>query len=294
MAVDWELVAALAVLSAFEGLRRIPAGAVVLVWGLDGRWRPRKGLQAGRGWSIVAWWPPLGVPLVLPPSDPEAQYEPIADAGHVVMARLQAVGRPALVLRVLGTAELVCLVLALPALSAEYGPGGFVLSATVVIVLCAANAVVLVWALGRTDARWPERFRAAAAAAWPLSAGRASEILLSAAVHGFPAGVVVQQLVEPDDFRSWLRPRAYDALERPDVTPEADLLLRTFGRTTLVDIVQGPPAALAADELYCPRCAGTYVASVAMCRECEVALRSAMVTAPGAKGGDTAAAQLAL
>jgi hypothetical protein len=205
--MEWRTSAILAFLLWVEGLRRVPAGALVLRRLLAGPWRAGA-LAPNGGPSAVAWWPPLTLSLVVPPAD--------GPDGDAVAARLASrLGRalPLVgVLRVLAGAALLALVVGVPVAARRYGAYGLLAGVAGLLALTLACATVAFVAFRRLGAGRAAAVRLGAPLAWPISAPSAPERLLAYAVAGAPPVAVAAALLPAAHFARWVRPFAYDAL----------------------------------------------------------------------------------
>jgi hypothetical protein len=82
--------------------------------------------------------------------------------------------------------------------------------------------------------------------------------------------VLARTLLGVDNFASWIRPQAHDALRSEGTaTPRAEALIALIGRPGLAAIVGRPPANLGVSECYCERCARVYRSGTTTCADCE-------------------------
>jgi hypothetical protein len=133
--VDWEIVGLFAALVLVEGLRRVPAGALVVGVTWWNGWEPAGETEPRARWRLVSWWSPLAPSLVLPPlSGP-----PVLSTDELA-ARLRVARRSAPWLAGGGALTLAALILGLPVASARLGALGFLAGAAVVLALASATA----------------------------------------------------------------------------------------------------------------------------------------------------------
>jgi hypothetical protein len=262
--VNWEVVAVFAALVLLEGLRRVPAGALVLKgWG-PGGWSPQGESEPRPRWRLISWWSPLGPALLLPPLG----GAPTLQRGELE-ARLHQVRRVAPWLAVSAAATLLALILGLPVATARFGAVGFLTGAAVVFALAVTNAGAGAFALRRLGLAT----RRAQILPWcsPFAAGRVLEGVFEAALAGASPAQAVRALAGETVFAMWCRPRAYDAVFQgahdPDLRAAAD-------QTTLEAIVASPPRDTAGGASFCPRCAATWLVSAGACQTCAVPLTS--------------------
>ena len=266
--VDWEVVAVFAALVLLEGLRRVPAGALVLRGLGPSGWRPQGEPEPRARWRIVSWWSPIAPALLVPP----VEGAPALELG-ALEARLQVASRAAPWLAVSAGVTLLALVLGLPVATARFGGVGFLAGAAAVLTLAVANAGAGAFALRRLGAA-PRRSRILA---WcsPFAAGRVLEGVFEAALAGASPAQAVRALSGEAVFAKWCRPRAYDVvyqgLDDPDLRAAAD-------HSTLKAIAKAPPQDSAGGASFCPRCAATWRVPVGACPTCTVPVTSLTTT----------------
>ena len=252
--VDWSTVGVLALVVLLDGLRKVPAEALMLRSVLGGPWYPVESSGMRPGWRIVSLWPPINRHIVL---------SRVASPGPPdVVGRLRALGWTAPALTVLGWLSLGALVLGVPIAAARFGGWGLVGGAAIAELAAVVSAVVAFSALRRLHFPRSAAARRAAVLLSPFTAPRAGELVLEAAVEGLPPVAVLRALLSEAAFDAWLRPRAYDALQgNPDPLLRADL------REPLAVVVGArPPGVLG---LYCPRCGQGYRDGAATCHGCD-------------------------
>ena len=265
--VDWEIVTLFAALVLLEGLRRVPAGALVVRGIGPGSWRPAAAAEPRARLRLVSWWSPFAPGLVLPPLEAPATL-----SGEVLAARVEAARRAAPWLAGSGTLTLVALVLGLPVASARLGAVGFFAGVGVVLLLALWTASLGALGLRRMGrGLGPRRGRLLA---WcsPFASGRVLEGVYEAALAGATPAQAVRALCGDEVFAAWARPRAYDVVRGgapdPDLSAAADA-------ATLGAIVASAPRMDGGGRSYCPRCAATWVVAEGPCPGCTVPLVSA-------------------
>ena len=121
--IDYGTVGLLAGIALLEGLRRIPAGALVLRRPLAGGWRVAAEPGANRT-ALVSWWPPFTVNVVAPAASAAADESTrVGDAALV--ERWGIARRFAPVVGTLGGVVLVSLVIGIPVAISKAGLTGF-------------------------------------------------------------------------------------------------------------------------------------------------------------------------
>jgi len=254
--VDWSAVGVLALVVLVDGLRKLPADAVILRSVLGGPWYPVEPTKSRPGWRIVSLWPPLSRHIVLFRQATPPDLAAAAD-------RLHALGWTAPALIVLGWLSLGSLVLGVPIAAARFGGWGFVGGAVVVELVAMVSAAIAFHALRRLQLAPSAAARRAAVLLSPFAASRAPELVLEAAVECLQPVAVLRALLSDSAFDAWLRPRAYDALQG-----NADsLLLADMTSEPLAVVVGTRPPGISG--LYCPRCGQSYRDGAATCSGCE-------------------------
>jgi hypothetical protein len=262
--VNWDVVAVFATLVLLEGLRRVPAGALVLRGFGPAGWRPQGEPEPRARWRMVSWWSPIAPALLVPPVEGAPALEPGA-----LEARLKVASRAAPWLALSAGVTLLALIFGLPVATARFGAVGFLVGAAVVFTLAVANAGAGAFALRRLGAA-PRRTRILA---WcsPFAAGRVLEGVFEGALAGASPAQAVRGLAGEALFAKWCRPRAYDAVyqgaDDPDLRAAAD-------PATLETIVTSPPVDSTGGASFCPRCAATWRIHAGACPACTVPLTS--------------------
>jgi hypothetical protein len=262
--VNWEVVAVFAGLVLLEGLRRVPAGALVLKGSGPAGWRPRREPEPRPRWRLISWWSPIAPALLLPPLGGAPAVQP-----GELETRVHLVRRAAPWLTVPAAATLLALILGLPLATARFGAVGFLAGAAVVFALAVTNACAGAFVLRRLGMAT----RRAQILPWcsPFAAGRVLEGVFEAALAGASPAQAVRALAGERVFTSWYRPRAYDVVFQgaydPDLRSAAD-------QATLEAIVASPPQDSAGGATFCPRCAATWRVHIGTCQTCAVPLTS--------------------
>lgn len=254
--VDWSTVGVLALVVLLDGLRKLPADALILRSVLGGPWYPVESSGIRPGWRIVSLWPPISRHIVL--SRRVASPHP-----PDVIGRLRALGWAAPVLTGLGCLSLGALVLGVPIAAAHFGGWGFVGGAVIAELVAVVSSVIAFSALRRLHFPRSAAARRAAVLLSPFAAPRAAELVLEAAVEGLEPVAVLRALLPDAAFDAWLRPRAYDTLQgKTDPMLRADL-----AREPLAVVVGARPPGVSG--LYCPRCGQSYRDGASACGGCD-------------------------
>jgi hypothetical protein len=249
---DWLTFWVLGGMTLWEGVRRVPAGAVLLRHVTGYAWHPAGGPFPAAGWKLASWLSPLVCHVLLVPG---------AGEGRVPPRRL---GLWTALLRVPGALAWIALVIGVPLLTASVGLGGFILAAAVALgasVLAAAGAVV---ALRRMGVPWKRALRDGAGILSPFAAPRAAEIVLERALEGVALVDALRALLRPAAFAEWARPLAYDQA-RGGIAP-SDALLPAGEADAILQLA---PAGSAAGDVYCARCGRVYLPTATACRACD-------------------------
>jgi hypothetical protein len=266
--MDWGTVAILAAVTLLDGVRRVPAGALVLRRVLAGQWTVAD-REAEPGLRLVSSWSSFTLPLIIPSGG-------IADAGALgkqahdsLDARLARVRRVIGFLRLLGAAVVLSIVVGVPTAVARFDIWGLGASLGAVMLLSLVTAIVVARALRSSGRSWRRAVRVAAPLLYPFSAPRAAELVLGHAVAGAAPLMVARSLLGAPAFASWVRPQAYDAMQSGAPTRDTRGLVALVGRSDLAQIVGTPPAHCGTGERYCARCARVYRADTTSCPECK-------------------------
>jgi hypothetical protein len=262
--VNWEIVAVFATLVLLEGLRRVPAGALVLRGTGPSGWSPRGEPEPRGRWRLVSWWSPVAPALLLPPLEGAPGLGP----GELEV-RLKVARRAAPWLAGTAAVTLLALILGLPIATARFGAVGFLAGAAVVFALAVTNAWAGALALRRLGS--PRGRRPILAWCSPFAAGRVLEGVLEAALAGASPAQAVRALAGEEVFASWCRPRAYDVVHQK--ADDADLRAAA-DRATLEAIIASPPVDGAGGASFCPRCSATWRVPDGPCPACAVPLTS--------------------
>ena len=241
----------LALITLFEGVRRVPPGSVLLQRALFGPWRARPSSPRGTRLQLLSWWSPFFSTIVLAPHNSTGK------------CKLESLEQTLLDLRILGIAILPVLVIGIPLALDRFGAVGFFVALGVVGVLCLVVVEAMysaARALGKTRREalgWAVPFLS------PFAAPRAADVLIEEVVRDVPPGLAARALLPFDEFLRWVRPHAYDS------KPE---LLTGLDRRELEQALAPPVPALGGEAaLWCPRCGATYVHGDT-CSECGIAL----------------------
>jgi hypothetical protein len=249
----------LAAIALAEGLRRVPAGGVLLRRVPGYPWQVGAGPYRASAWRLTSAFSPLALHLLLQRT--EAPPRPMPKRGAI---RLWIA-----LLRVPGLLALLALLVGVPLLTASMGTRGLILAVIAMLGTSLLTAVLAMLALARMGIGWKTAMGDALRILSPFTTSRAPEIVLERALAGVPVIDAARALLPPDAFAAWIRPLAYDVVMR-----ESDDGIVPRGEAERM--IREPPADAAPGDAWCPRCAGVYQPGVESCRGCgEVPLERA-------------------
>ncbi len=254
-AFDWTSFWTLTLVVLLDGVRRVPEGSY-LVRCLPGYgWSVGDGPSESSRWRIASWWSPLSIHCVVH----SGATEP---ADPVITDELFAWFR---VLRVVGGATLVSLLVGVPTLSATFGAWGFLFALGLILVSSASAVLCATLALRWLGYRTGAAFRSSAQLLWPFTAPRAPELFIERALATMQPARAIQLLLPPGAFRNWARPLVYDSAIGQDGEPPAAAGISIEVRREILSV---PPEGYSTGERFCPRCGKSYVRTVEKCRDC--------------------------
>ena len=266
--MDWSTVVILAVVTLLDGVRRVPAGALVLRRVLAGRWTVAD-REAEPGLRLVSAWSSFTLPLIIP-SGGVSDADALGDHAHTSLDDRLARARGVVgFLRLLGASIVLAIVLGVPAAVARFDAWGLAVSLAVVMLLSIGTAIIVACVMRRGGRSWRRALRIAAPLLYPFSAPRAGELVLGYAVAGAAPLMVARSLLGEASFASWVRPHAYDAMQSGTLAADPRGLVALVGQSGLAQIVATPPAHCGTGERYCARCARVYRAETTTCPECQ-------------------------
>ncbi len=260
--VDWQIIGVFGGLVLLEGLRRVPAGALVVRGTGWSGWRPACEAAPRERWRLVSWWSPLAPGLVLPPLD-----GPATRSNDELAERLRRANRAAPWLAGAAALTLTALVFGLPIATARLGAVGFLAAACVVVALAVGTAVAGAVALRRLDPGVTLRRGQVLGWCSPFASGRVVEGLYQAAVAGASPAQACRALAGELVFVRWARSRAYDVLRGGAADPD---LTAAANAAELESIVASVPRREDGGRSYCPRCGATLLMEGGSCPDCAV------------------------
>lgn len=248
---DWSTFWVLAAIVAAEGLRRVPAGAVLLRRVPGYPWHAAAGPYRPGGWRLTSAFSPLALHTLLQPADGPPRELPPRGRLRLWITLLRF---PSLL-------GLISLLFGVPLLTASMATRGLILAVAAAFAAGLLTAILSMVALMRLGIGWKTAAMDALRVLSPFTTPRAPEIVLERALAGVPLLEAVRALLPADAFSAWIRPLAYDEVMRgadDGIVPrdEATRIIRELP----ADAVPGDP--------WCPRCAGVYHSGVETCRGC--------------------------
>jgi hypothetical protein len=187
-----------------------------------------------------------------------------------IQARLERARVPVMVLRVLGFATSLVLVVGAPVAVSRYGRAGIYYAAASLLALGVINAFVSAFAYARFDASGWSSVRFAVSFLWPFAGPYAAERVLALAVAGGSPVDVFRAVAGAESFAQWARPHAYDALIRHD-SRELHLLDGFdfhLGRRKVEELLSVLPPHTPPDGRFCPRCGANFQDDMRECTDC--------------------------
>ena len=268
----------LAVVLWLDGWRRVPREAVLLRKTGLGGWRVGEPWARLGAFALVALWPPLIVPLVVPTADSAGAHAPAWTRDFAIAVargrrRLRRTRMQAGALRAIGVLLIAWIVVGIPLATARSGLNGLLLGILGAFCLSTWLAIVVAGTVRELGASWRAALCVGGPLVSPFTAVRAPEAVSEAALGGLPALARVAALLGEDGFRAWVRPHAYDAAHSPAGADAVEALRKampSLPRSILERALAAPPphAGHDADTLYCPRCASSYRRGAATCASC--------------------------
>jgi hypothetical protein len=249
-----------------EGVRQLPAGAIVLRRFALGPWhvvRRTNHETLGARLHLVSWCLPLSVPLVLMPQHEAGSGSRHPDNLGAAMEKHEA---QLAWLRLVGLTTLLVLIVALPVGVDRAGMFGLAVTGALLLLL---TVIQTVW-VRRTLRRHGMKPRSATAASLkllnPFSAPRAAEIVYANLALGVPPLAAAYELVEEEELVYAFRATIYDMLRTR--TLQNSFCLTAHAEARVRALLERAPAS-AAGSAFCPRCASAFALTVARCSDCD-------------------------
>lgn len=246
-----------------EGVRRLPADAIVLRQVGFGRWRFVRRVEIGAGLRLVSWCLPVSLPLVVRPES-SAAGEQVSD----LRARIADTRLSVALLRALALATLLLLVAGVPILVERNGLFGLVLAVIVLLELTFVQAIWAGWLLKRLGASGRSAAMASLKLLNPFAVQRAPEAVFARIVADTPALVVAHELLGEEDFVRAFRPMLYDTLHDDELREGVAGLTPFLAAERLASMLRTPPPGLASGA-FCPRCESQFASGAGFCSDCD-------------------------
>jgi len=250
-----------------EGVRQLPADAIVLRRLAFGRWRFVRRVEIGAGLRLVSWCLPVSLPVVLPRESPPAGDAEISERISAMRARIAETRLSVGLLRVLGLVTLV-LVAGVPFVVERTGLFGLIVGVIALLELTFVQALWAGWLLRRLGGTGRTAVMASLKLLNPFGVQRASEVLFARTVAGIPALVVAHELLGEAEFVRAFRPILYDALHGDGLRNETAIPGSLLEKGRLASLLRVPPAGLAAGA-FCPRCESQFATGAGFCSDCD-------------------------
>ena len=251
-----------------EGVRQLPADAIVLRRLAFGRWRFVRRVEIGAGLRLVSWCPPVSLPLVVArqstPVDRAEMRERIEHMRVGIAERRLSLG----LLRTLGLVTLLLLVAGVPIVVERNGLFGLVLAVIVLLALTFVQALWVGWLLKRLAASGRSAAMASVKLLNPFAVQRAAEVVFARIVADVPALAAAHELLGEEEFVRAFRPLLYDAL-RGEGTPESAAELgQLVAEGRLASLLRTPPPGFERGT-FCPRCESQFASGTGFCSDCD-------------------------
>ena len=258
-----------------DGWRRVGPGDLLVVRSGLGQWVEREPWAKVGSFALVAWWPPIVVPMLIPAArsaDPGEKVPRWSADFFVAMARgrrrLRRVRIITAALRILGAMLILWIAFAIPMATARFGVHGLVRAIVQAFVMSAVIALGAALGLRWLGTTRGASIRAAIPFLFPFTAPRACEVVIATALRDLDSLAQVAAILGEDRFLLWIRPWAYDALHDRETrgSSSIDALVSALPRAVLARALQRAPVENAG--CYCPRCARSYREETARCHDC--------------------------
>jgi hypothetical protein len=247
-----------------EGVRQLPADAIVLRRLAFGRWRFVRRVEIGAGLRLVSWCLPASLPVVLPRASAAASDATILERVSEMRARLGETRLSLGLLRVLGLLTLLLLVAGVPIVVERNGLFGLIAVVIVLLELTFVQALWAGWLLRRSGATGRSAAMASLKLLNPFGVQRAAEVVFARIVADIPALVVAHELLGEEDFVRAFRPMLYDALHGDGLPGLGPL----FDERRLASVLRAPPPGLTSGA-FCPRCESQFASDAGFCSDCD-------------------------
>lgn len=262
----------LAVIALSDGLRLLPAGAIVVCRVVVGAWSVGwVNADRTRRPRLVTWCSPFALPLVL--ADDVESHLTVGRRRARFRARLRRTRAHVAALRIGGVLILATLIVGIPWLTARADVWGFLLGLSTVLWLCFVQTVIAIVALRRAGSGLKRALLASVKYLWPFSGPRAAEDVMQQVTRDVPPLILLREFLTVDAFDHFIRPILFDAVVRGAETAAVAELRACLGEGQVASIVNQPPRHRDGDA-FCPRCGASFYRRAGFCSDCvEVELR---------------------
>lgn len=251
-----------------EGVRQLPADAIVLRRLPFGRWRFVRRVEIGAGLRLVSWCLPVSVPVVLQRGPSSADDAETRRCIEVMRARSAGTRLSVGVLRALGLVTLLLLVGGVPVIVERNGLFGLVAAVIVLIELTLVQALWTGGLLRRLGASGRSAVLASVKLLNPFAVQRASEVVCAWIVADVPALAAAYELLGDREFVRAFRPMLYDALHGEGSGGGVANLTPLIAEGHVESLLRTPPPGLATGA-FCPRCESQFASGAGFCSDCE-------------------------
>jgi hypothetical protein len=281
-AIDFGTVAVLVFVLWLDGWRRVEPGDLAVRRVGFGAWNLYTPAARVGSFALVAWWPPIVLPFVVPASPAtESRGEPAAwttDYTVSVARGRRKLRRAALniaILRIFGALLLVWIAVGIPLMTARWGGSGLLRGIGGAFLFSAEVAIICFAVLRMSGVPRRTALRKCGPLLSPFTAARAAEIVTADALDGLSPAAQMGALLDGRRFATWLRPWAFDEVNGRQVHDKAEARARRLASSLpaplLTRIVTSVPTDGGDDSAvgsYCPRCGSRYYRHVVLCSEC--------------------------
>lgn len=251
-----------------EGVRQLPAEAIVLRRLAFGRWRVVRRVEIGAGLGLVSWCLPASLPLVLQRGSAPAGEVETREQIDVMRARMDATRLALALLRVFGLVTVLLLVAGVPIVVDRNGVFGLIVAVVVLLELTFVQALWTGWLLRRLGASRRSAAVASLKLFNPFGVQRAAEVVFARIVGDVPAPSVAWDLLGDEEFVRAFRPMLYDALNGDDSPDGVAILTPLLAEGRLATLLRTPPPGFATGA-FCPRCASQFASGGGVCSDCD-------------------------
>ena len=251
-----------------EGVRQLPADAIVLRRLAFGRWRFVRRVEIGAGLRLVSWCLPVSLPLVVARQSTPADRAEIREQVEQMRVGIAETRLSLGLLRTLGVVTLLLLVAGVPIVVERNGLFGLVLAVIVLLDLTFVQALWAGWLLKRLGASGRSAAMASVKLLNPFAVQRAPEVVFARIVADVPALAAAHELLGEVEFVRAFRPVLYDALEGEGTPESVAELGQLVAEGRLATLLRTPPPGFERGT-FCPRCESQFASGAGFCSDCD-------------------------